>query len=156
MQETDPFVDTLIEWIDVSMRRSMRNFIHYSRQSGFSMSQFGAMFHLHRLGKCGVTDLGDHLGVTSAAASQMLERLVQQGLILRTEDPNDRRVKQIVLTDEGHRVLEESMHAQKGWLNDLSKSLSDSEKETVIAALKILIGKVRHLHRSNEAECKSS
>ena len=62
------------------MHRSMRHFLRYARESGLSMSQFGALFHIHRRGSSGVTDLGDHLGVTSAAASQMLDRLVQQGL----------------------------------------------------------------------------
>ena len=73
----DPFVDTLKEWFDVSMHRSMRNFINYARECGLSMSHLGALFHIHHRGRSGVTELGDHLGVTSAASSQMLERLVQ-------------------------------------------------------------------------------
>jgi DNA-binding MarR family transcriptional regulator len=96
------------------------------------------------MGSSGVTDLGDHLGVTSAAASQMLERLVQQDLILRSVDPSDRRVKQIVLTAEGLRVLQESIRARQRWLNDLSETLSGPEKETVIAALTVLIDRARH------------
>ncbi|MEW6717482.1 MAG: MarR family transcriptional regulator [Chloroflexota bacterium] len=141
MPSADPFVVTLKKWIEVSMRRSMRNFLHYARESGLSMSQIGTLFHLHHMGSSGVTDLGDHLGVTSAAASQMLERLVQQGLILRSEDPNDRRVKQIILTDKGNRVLEEGIRARQGWLDNLAESLSASEKEQITAALNILIDK---------------
>ncbi|MGD2157539.1 MAG: MarR family transcriptional regulator [Anaerolineales bacterium] len=148
----DPFVSTLQEWIEVSMRSSMRNFIRYARKSGFSMSHFGAMFHIHRMGSCGVTDLGDHLGVTSAAASQMLERLVQQELILREEDPNDRRVKRIILTDKGNKILEEGIRARQGWLNDLAHSLSDGEKETIMASLNILIDKVNQLTQPLEVE----
>jgi len=150
--QADPFVATLKEWIEVSTCRSMRNFIHYARKSGLSMSHLGAMFHIHRKGSCGVTDLGDHLGVTSAAASQMLERLVRQELILRTEDPNDRRVKQIVLTDKGYRVLEEGIHARQGWLNDLAQTLSDGEKETIMVALNILIDKAKNLKQPFEPE----
>ena len=149
---SDPFVATLEEWIKVSMHRSMRNFLRYARKSGLSMSHLGAMFHIHRMGSCGVTDLGDHLGVTSAASSQMLERLVQQELILRTEDPKDRRVKQIVLTDKGHRVLEESIHARQRWLDDLTATLSEGEKETIMAALEILIDKTRNLKQPLELE----
>ncbi len=90
-------------------------------------------------GKCGVTELGNHLDVTSAAASQMLERLVQQELILRTEDPKDRRGKQIVLTDKGNQVLEEGIRARQKWLGDLTETLSEGEKETIMGALNILI-----------------
>ena len=93
MPHEDPFLSTFHEWIDIFMHRSMRRFIHYARKSGLSMSMIGTLFHLHRAESIGVTDLGEHLGVTSAAASQMLEKLVQQDLIQRSEDPDDRRVK---------------------------------------------------------------
>ncbi|HSF83083.1 MAG TPA: MarR family transcriptional regulator [Anaerolineales bacterium] len=150
MQPEDPFVAALHKWIEVSMRRSMRNFILHARECGLSMSQFGALFHLHRMGSSGVSDLGDHLGVTSAAASQMLERLVQQELILRSEDPIDRRVKQIVLTEKGHQVLEVGIRARQSWLEELAGSLSDGEKETITAALNTLIDKANELTQSIE------
>lgn len=142
---SDPFVSTLQEWTHVLMHNAMRHIILYARESGLSMSHLGAMFHLHRRGSCGVTDLGDHLGVSSAASSQMLDRLVQQGLILRAEDPQDRRVKQIILTDEGQRVLEEGIRARQDWLERLSQSLSEAEKETIISGLNILIDKAKSL-----------
>ena len=143
--QADPFVARLKEWMEVSMRHSMRNMLRYARESGLSMTNLGAIFHIHRIGSCGVTELGDHLGVTSAAASQMLERLVQQELILRTEDPDDRRVKQIALTEKGHRILEEGIRARQGWLNDLAQTLSESEKENIMVGLNILIDKLNHL-----------
>ncbi|MBT3389620.1 MAG: MarR family transcriptional regulator [Chloroflexi bacterium] len=150
MSSADIFVNTLHQWIKIFMRRSMRNFLGYVRESGLSMSQLGALFHIHRMGSSGVTDLGDHLGVTSAAVSQMLERLVQQALISRTEDPNDRRVKQIVLTDKGCQILEESIRARQGWLDDLAVALSPAEKEQITAALNILIDKGESLGQTTE------
>jgi DNA-binding MarR family transcriptional regulator len=152
MQQADPFVVTLQKWTEVSMHRSIRHFISYARESGLSMSQLGALFHIHRSGSSGVTDLGDDLGVTSSAVSQMLERLVQQELVLRSEDPSDRRVKQIILTDKGFQVLRESMCTRQSWLYDLAETLSDSEKEAIIAALNTLIDKANHLRRPVEAD----
>ena len=145
MRQADPFVDTLQRWIEVSMHRSIRNFIHYARETGLSMSQLGAMAHIRCSGTVGVTELGDHLGVTSAAASQMLERLVQQELILRSEDPSDRRVKRIFLTDKGLHVLQESIRARQNWLYELGEILSAPEKEATVAALNVLIDKASHL-----------
>ena len=152
MATADPFVTALHQWIEISMRGSMRNFIRFARESGLSMSQLGALFHLNSMGSSGVTDLGDHLGVTSAAASQMLECLVQQGLILRTEDPNDRRVKQIALTDQGYQVLEDGIRARQGWLDDLAKVVPDHEKKTIIAALNILINRACQLDQPHQSE----
>ena len=149
MTEVESLTTTLERWIDIFMHRSMRNFIEYARKSGLSMSQLGALFHLNRMGTSGVTNLGDHLGVTSAAASQMLDRLVQQGLIQRTEDPNDRRVKKIELTTQGCQVLEESIRARQGWLDDFANNLSDQEKELAINALNIMIDKANQLNHPN-------
>jgi DNA-binding MarR family transcriptional regulator len=151
MQSADPFVATLQEWIDVFMRRSMRDFFVYARRNGLSMSQNGALLHLSRQGTCGVTDIGDTLGVTSGAASQMLDRLVQHGLILRNEDPDDRRVKRITLTDEGQRVVHESIQARQAWFDDLAAVLSPGEKEQVTAALGILTDRARHLRPEVES-----
>ncbi|MCJ7715250.1 MAG: MarR family transcriptional regulator [Anaerolineales bacterium] len=145
MSNKDPFVTTFHQWLEIFMHRSMRHFIKFARESGLSMSMIGTLFHLNRWGSSGVTDLGDHLGVTSAASSQMLERLVQQELILRTEDPTDRRVKQIVLTKKGCQVLEESTRARQGWLEGLSDCLSDEEKKQITAALNIMINKADQL-----------
>ncbi|MGD8814348.1 MAG: MarR family transcriptional regulator [Anaerolineales bacterium] len=141
----DTFAATLGEWIEVSMRHSMRSFLRHARERGLSMSHLGAIFHAHRFAGCGVTEIGEHLGVSSAAASQMLQRLVQLGLIHRSEDPEDRRAKRIVLTDKGRQILEEAIRVRQSWLNDVSEALSDSEKESVASALKILIDTVCQL-----------
>jgi DNA-binding MarR family transcriptional regulator len=145
MEKADPFLVTLQRWIGVFMQRSMRDFMGYARESGLSMAQLGALFQIRRRGGCGVSELADELGVTSSAASQLLERLVHQGLILRLEDPSDRRVKQVILTDKGLQVLQEAIRARQSWLYDLADTLLDSEKEAVIAALDILIDKANHL-----------
>ncbi len=150
MNNTDPFISTLQTWIEVFMRRSMQNFIRYSRESGLSMSQLGALFRIHR-GTRGVSDLGDNLDITKSAASQMLERMVQRKLILRTE-AHDRRCKHIALSEKGFRTLQESMDARQGWLKDLAADLSDSEKEQIISALNILIEKAKKAE--NPAEKK--
>jgi len=145
MSNTDPFISSFQHWIDIFMHRSLRRFIHFARENGLSMSMIGTLFHLSKKGCAGVTDLGDHLGVTSAASSQMLERLVQQELILRTEDPTDRRGKQIVLTEKGHHVLDEGVRARQGWLDDLVEILSQEEKELIKGALDLMINKANQL-----------
>jgi len=141
----DLFVPTLQEWIQVLMRYSMRNILRYARESGLSMSHLGAIFHIHRIGSCGVTEIGEHLGVTSAAASQMLDRLVQQGLVLRAEDAVDRRVKRIELTEKGQQILEEGIRTRQSLLDDLASAFTEDERETITFALKILIDKVNQL-----------
>ncbi len=149
MQTSKPFLPTLKELIEVIMRRSMRAFFAYAKENGISMSQFGALGHIAK-GASGVSDIGDDLGISSAAASQMLERLVQMGLILRSEDPHDRRVKQIVLTEKGTEMLHGSWQARQNWLEELVLMLLPEEQEQITNALGILIDKINLLEKQPE------
>jgi len=148
MRPADPVTAALHEWIAVFMRRSTRNLLLYAKESGLSMSQIGALLHVHHAGISGVSDLGCDLGITTAAASQMLDRLVQHGLVLRSEDPHDRRAKQIALTAKGHQVLLGSIRARQSWLDDLAAVLTPEEQEQVVAALRTLIERANQLQQT--------
>lgn len=141
MARKDPFFSTFQEWIELFMHRSMQGTIQYARENGLSMSMIGTLFHLNLRGHTGVSDLGQHLGVSSAAASQMLDRLVEEGLIERTEDPDDRRMKKISLTEKGCQIFRESLSARLRWLDELEKGLTDQEKQTITSALQLMIDK---------------
>lgn len=147
----DMLMKRMRDWMEIFMHHSMRNFIHYAKDNGLSLSQCGALFHLHHMGRAGVTDVGDHLGVSSAAASQMLDRLVQQNLILRSEDPGDRRVKQIMLSEKGNQILEGGICARISWLEEVFDNLSPTDKEHIAKALDALIEKANQLGYPNES-----
>lgn len=143
MSQRDDFSTTLREWIKLFMHQSMHGYIRYVRERGLSMSVIGTLHHLRKEDPVGVSDLGEHLGVSSAAASQMLDRLVAEGLISRAEDPEDRRMKRISLTDHGRLILDESVDARLSWLQDLETRLTEDELERITAALRLMIEKAR-------------
>jgi DNA-binding MarR family transcriptional regulator len=149
MPSTDSLVLILQEWLGGFMSRSMRGLILYLKASDLSMSQIGALFQINR-GRSNVSDLGEGLGISKAAASQMLERLVQQELILRSEDPLDRRVKKLVLTDKGSRLIQQSVQVRQDLLEDLVSTLSEDEKIQITAAVKIMIEKTKQLNHHTE------
>lgn len=145
MEEIDPLVGSLQEAFSLFRRRMMVNLFAFARDKGMTMAQFGAMFHINQTSGCGVSDIGNDLGITNSAASQMLDRLVQLKLINRSEDPADRRGKLIVLTDQGQQVLVEGNLANRKWLEDLARSMTPVEQELVKQAIMILIDKARQL-----------
>ncbi len=150
MQHTNSLTNIIQEWIQVFMRRSMYNVFLLIKENNLSMSQIVALLNIHRQGVCSVSDLSEELGVTSAAVSQMLERLVQQELVARSEDPHDRRAKQIILTDKGHQLIQEGFRARQAWFDELAGSLTPDEQEQVSAALCLLIEKTRQFDVPNE------
>lgn len=145
MKPADQFIPVLNQWIGLYMHRSMQNLNRFSREKGISMSQLFALTFVHHHGTCGVSDLGEGLGVSNAAASQLLDKLVQQNFIERTEDPADRRGKQISLTEAGHQFIKDSFIARHSWFQELQATLSEQEIEQIIPTLELLIEKGRTL-----------
>ena len=132
------FNQVLRQWTEVFMGLSMLDFVAYMRNHGLSMPQVLLLYRLYYQGQCGVSDIADHLAVTNAAASQTIERLVQQGLLDRSEDPNDRRAKQIALSPAGRALMQESIEARVRWMAELTTVLSPEEQDTIVAALDAL------------------
>jgi len=126
------------------MHRSMGGFWRYARDQGLSMTQMIAMRQMHHHGGeegCSISTISEKLGVTHAAVSQSLEKLVQMGLVSRTENPQDRRSKKLRLTPRGEEILAESAHSRQAWMDELAASFSPDEAARVAAALKLLIEK---------------
>jgi DNA-binding MarR family transcriptional regulator len=139
MQEIDDFRDAMRKWREIFMQRTMQNFMMYAKRHGLSPAQANTLFFLKRTGSAGVSDIGDDLGITSAAASQMIERLVQQGLITRSEDPSDRRLKRIVLSEKGLEMIQGGFRAQHEWQENLATRLTPQELTQVTDALTLLV-----------------
>jgi DNA-binding MarR family transcriptional regulator len=131
--------DALKEWMSVFMQHSMRENMQFWRESKLSMPQGIVMIKIARARACGVSDVAEFLGVTPAAASQTVDRMVQMGYLERTEDLNDRRVKQITLSDRGKEMVKESVQIRMSWFKDLVRFISPEEQASVTASLQTLI-----------------
>jgi DNA-binding MarR family transcriptional regulator len=65
-----------------------------------TLPQVRAMLALHVLGSCRLKTLARRLDISDPAASEMVERLVEMGLVSREQDPTDRRQVVLSLTEE--------------------------------------------------------
>ncbi len=127
------------EWVESFFMRSMRDWTRFVRGTGFSLPQVGLLMRLYHGGHCEVHDIGEHFATTSAAASQLVERLVQAGLVERTQDPDDRRARQIALTAKGRALVETGIAERHRWVDALVSEMSAAEKAEVGKALPILL-----------------
>jgi DNA-binding MarR family transcriptional regulator len=125
-------------WVEVYMHRSFRDFRRFMNAAGLSASQVGTLMRLHYTGTCGVSDIGQHLGISVAAASQLVDRLVGQGYLQRTEDQADRRFKQVSLTHHGNALIENGIKQRQIWMEQITNSLSPQDQTTICNALTLL------------------
>ena len=132
------FSDVIREWSEVFMHRSMRDFRRFMDETGLSFSQINILMRLFHGGSAGVSEIGERLGVSNAAASQAVERLVQMGLVERTEDPQDRRAKQLALTPQGCTLIERGIEIRSQWVEGLTDALTPEQQSMIISALTLL------------------
>jgi DNA-binding MarR family transcriptional regulator len=125
-------------WAEVFMHRSARDFKRFMDTTGLSFSQVNILMRIFHSGSAQVSEIGEKMGVTNAAASQAIERLVQMGLIARTEDPQDRRAKRLELAPKGRELIEKGIEARIKWIEGITDSLTDEQQDMVISALTLL------------------
>lgn len=145
MSETTQITEILQQWIDVFATRSFHDWSRYVRATGLSMPQFGILMQLYHRGQCGMSAITNRMEVSNAAASQLVERLAHNGLLERSEDPNDRRAKQIALTAKGRQFIEDSISERSRWVENLVEHLTDEEKILVSKALPVLLEAVQKM-----------
>ncbi len=130
--------EAILDWTAVFMRLSMNGFLRFAHESGLSWAQMAVLMHLHYRGPREVMACGELLQLSPAGASQMIERMVQQGLVQRSESPDDRRVRLVHLTETGRQVMDEIIQAQQGWLEQLLALLTGEQRAAVSQALRTL------------------
>lgn len=147
MAKPSSLKQALHAWMDVAMHRSMRSWVHHARSSGLSMPQFSILMQLQHHGHCGISDISERFDITPAAASQHVENLVQAGLLERTEDPGDRRARQIQLTSKGRSLIENGIRERHRWMDQLAEQVDEKDGERIASALAALTETARNLER---------
>ena len=121
------------------MQRSLRGIMGSMKQDGLSMPQIYTLMYLYHEGEVHISDVGVLMGVGKAAASQLVERLVQQGLVERIEDAGDRRARKIRLLPKSLRLIEKGLRVQRQQMGELMGQLSPPQLRTVQKAFMYLI-----------------
>ncbi|MET8143972.1 MarR family transcriptional regulator [Sphaerisporangium sp. NPDC005288] len=76
-----------------------------------TMQQLKVALILSGSGSASGQELAAALGTGLGTVTGIVDRLVAQGLVTRREDPADRRIRRVELTDAGRRMTEELVDA---------------------------------------------
>jgi MarR family 2-MHQ and catechol resistance regulon transcriptional repressor len=145
MTKSTQFDQSIRAWMDVFMHRSMRGWGQFAKSTGLGMPQFSILMQLHHKGSCGVSDISERFDITNAAASQLVDKLVQNGLIKRDEDPTDRRAKLLNLSEKGKKLIQQGMEQRYRWVDELAGRLTAEERAQVSEALNIMTQAAKEL-----------
>ena len=82
-----------------------------------------------------VKELSDRLGLSLPGASRIVDALMRRGWLERREDPDDRRMKRVRITDDGRKVLDRIEAARLAGLEDYAASLTPEQRTRLSSAL---------------------
>jgi DNA-binding MarR family transcriptional regulator len=102
-----------------------------------SVEQFHILRHI-RKGLGSVSELAEAKQISRPAISQAVDILVDKGLVTRTQDQDDRRFVNLVLTQAGNELLNSLFKKNRAWMAERMAGLSADELLAVASALDIL------------------
>lgn len=126
------------KWINIYFQRSLTEYFDFLKNSGVSMQQAYALTFIHYNGPSNISELCDHMMVSAPAASQLADRLEKLGFVQRMPKPGDRRVRNVVLTDQGEIFVKQSIEARQSWVYEIPPVLSDEQLDQISESFQLL------------------
>ena len=77
-------------------------------------------------------------GLTSAGASLFVDKLVQNGFLIRTDDPNDRRNVRISLSEKGAKFVAGVVDRFNTFISDYLRTRTSEELAVITQAMNII------------------
>ncbi len=139
---------THLEELGYVLTRIIQDFMQFMHQTGLSRPQIHALLYIYHAGECPISEISALTGASPAAASQLVERLLQQGLVQRTEDPQDRRIKNLRLTEKSLALINQGVTSNR-FLTELMAALPAKQREAVHTAFGYLAQASRQVHSSH-------
>lgn len=138
MSSKNDFVNVMESWASIYLFQSLTEFFNYLKLSDLSMLQAYALTFIFYKGSSKISDLCEHMMVSPAAASQMVDRLEKQNLVERTAEPGDRRIRNVVLSDHGQNFVKQSIEARQSWVKEIPAKVSEEQLDQISSALELL------------------
>ena len=122
------------------MRRSNVRTFNTIAERDLSFTQIKALCAMDESSteRC-VKDLAESMGVSLAAMSRAIDGLYERGFVDRNEDPVDRRMKRVRLTEAGRSMTSSLAEGRLAGIQEFLASLSDQEASALARALELIL-----------------
>ena len=123
----------------------IRSLVHEGMD--LTYNQYKMLLTIADKGKCPLNMLARDLGIAMSSASEMVDRLVQLGLVGRSIDEGNRRQVIIVTTGRGDEMI---LELQRGIIDNyraLLRKLPEQDRERLVQAFETLadvLGKLKN------------
>jgi DNA-binding MarR family transcriptional regulator len=135
----DPLVVALIVAVLPLIKDSQTEVMAVTAEFDLTFSQLRMLFVLDKArADLAVNEVADQVSLSMAAAGRAVDGLVRGGLLSRREDPLDRRIKRVGLTDAGKQAIEKIGAARLHSVERFVDALNKTERAALTAAVAAL------------------
>jgi DNA-binding MarR family transcriptional regulator len=151
----DPLVDTLLPTLG-AVRRTLRRVGGSAfEDDALTAAQREVVLLVGRQPGRPVSEVARELGLAPNTVSTIVSRLVALGLVVRTTDPDDRRVGRLSLGPAAQARADAARRARRAVLTRALEGLDPVQVEQVragVGALAALVAQLEHLDRAPDVQ----
>ena len=133
--------DSVMAFLGFAQKSSGEDFFRMVGELELSLSQLKLLMVLSRDGEQPLKDLAEHLVLSLPAASRAVDGLHRRDMVLRREDDEDRRQKQIAITETGEAVVASLSAAHLAGIETFIATLTTQEQENLARALAPIVSR---------------
>ncbi|RNC29800.1 MAG: putative HTH-type transcriptional regulator YusO [Candidatus Dichloromethanomonas elyunquensis] len=104
----------------------------------YTVPQTMVIYHLASNGRMKISKLSEKIGLTNSTVSGIVDRLENQGAVIRERSAEDRRVVYVELTPEHQNKHKEIHAALDQYLEDMLSDIPQEQMASIIKSLHIL------------------
>lgn len=123
-----PAPDTLASSLFNLFLRMHRLMNRRMADQGASLARTKLLLFLAKRGPARAADIADFFDNAPRTVTEAIDGLERDGLVVRSPDMRDRRVKQVSITDQGRRVIGETEPMRQALIDDVFGVLSEEEQ----------------------------
>jgi len=131
-------VDAVVEHYETLMHRLIARHATDFAEVGITMSQAKVLYVVMAAGELRMSELAARLGIGSSSASGLADRLVELELLVRHDDPADRRQVVVTTTPQAIALMERFRELNQRQLRELLTRLDPDELDVVDRSLEVL------------------
>jgi len=105
---------------------------------GLTPSQGSVLATLDRTGPMTMGQLAEEEGISKPSVTGIVGRLVEKGMLEKTQDPDDGRSSIVTITPAGSQLLEQRRRERTAYLASRVASLDAHDRDVLERALEIL------------------
>jgi DNA-binding MarR family transcriptional regulator len=135
----------------------IRSFIAFERSEifccGVTMTQCSTLLAIGKRGKMTMNELSDWMSLATSTMTRIVDNLVRDGYIARTQDEQDRRVVYVSLTDSGAQLFDGILRIYHEYHRKIVENIPPEELHNVVEALHLLKDSIEKTPMMGEKVC---